>query len=173
MNLPQVLAANISKKQVNNIVSWIGNDQGRFNELFKVFTNSHYRVTQRAAWPLSFCVIQHPDFIKSHYKTLIKLLKDANQPPAVKRNILRLFDQGPAIPNKYHGMIMDICFTSVEDPGETIASKAFAIGILSTLSDTYPKILPELKTAVELQLHNAPPGVRSRALKVLKKKASS
>lgn len=173
MNLPEVLAANISKEQVNNIVSWVGKDQARFNELFNVFTNSHYRVTQRAAWPLSYCVIQHPGFIRDHYKTLIKLLKDTSQPSAVKRNILRLFDQGPAIPKKYHGMIMDICFTSVEDPNETIASKAFAIGILSTLSNTYPEILPELKTAVELQLPNAPPGVRSRALKVLKKKISS
>lgn len=173
MNLLQELSATITKDQVTAIVNRIGDNQERFDELFIIFTKSHYRIVQRAAWPMSYCVIRHPALIVPHYATIFRLLDDTTQPAAVKRNILRLLDQGPLLPKKFHGRIMDICFRNLEDPSETIASKAFSIGILSRLSDHYPEILPELKTSAELLLPHASPGVKSRALKVLKKNSNS
>ncbi|WP_090391707.1 hypothetical protein [Niabella drilacis] len=169
MNLPVLLSAPIRKEQVAEIVEWIGPDQGRFDQLFALFARSEPRVAQRAAWPLSYCVILHPELIMPHYKTIVALLNDPEQPAAVKRNILRLMDQAPGIPEKFHGPVMDSCFRILEDPGETIAARAFAIGILNQMTDNYPEILPELKTAVEFILPNASPGVRSRALKILRK----
>ncbi|ANH81412.1 hypothetical protein A8C56_10835 [Niabella ginsenosidivorans] len=170
MDLQQQLSASITKEQVMAIVNWVGDSRERFDELFRIFTTSPYRIVQRAAWPMSYCVIRHPSLIAPHYTTLLRLLDDAAQPPAVKRNILRLLDQGAAIPKKFHGRIMDICFRNLEDPTGAIAAKAFSIGVLSKLSDLYPEILPELKTTAELLLPHASPGVKSRALKVLKKK---
>ncbi|WP_018628955.1 hypothetical protein [Niabella aurantiaca] len=170
MNLPVLLSTAIRKEDVEQIVQWIGADQKRFDQLFTLFLNNEPRVVQRAAWPMSYCVIRHPELITPHYKKIIALLNNPAQPPAVKRNILRLMDQGPGIPKKFHGPVMDSCFRILEDPEETIASRAFAIGILSRMTDDYPEILPELKTAVTFVLPNAPPGVRSRALKVLRKK---
>lgn len=170
MNLPVILSASIKKETVAAIVEWVGADQKRFDQLFLLFSKGEPRVVQRAAWPMSYCVIQHPGLITPHYQKIIKLLNDPAQPAAVKRNILRLMDQGPEVPKKFHGPVMDSCFRILEDPEETIASRAFAIGILSRMTAHYPEILPELKTAVAFVLPNASPGVRSRALKVLKKK---
>ncbi|MBZ4191789.1 hypothetical protein [Niabella beijingensis] len=170
MNLPVLFSAAIKKEQVAAIVEWIGDDRKRFGQLFLLFSTGEPRVVQRAAWPMSYCVIRYPQLIHPYYKKIISLLNDPKQPAAVKRNILRLMDQGPGIPEKFQGPVMDACFRILEDPDETIASKAFAIGVLSRMADSYPEILPELKTAVEFILPHASPGVRSRAMKVLKKK---
>ncbi|MGJ7032590.1 hypothetical protein [Niabella hirudinis] len=170
MNLPVLLSKTIRKEDVGAIVQWIGANQERFDCLFSLFVKSEPGVAQRAAWPLSYCAIRYPGLITAHYGKIIQLLNDPAPPAAVKRNILRLMDQGPELPEKFHGPVMDSCFRILEDPDETIAARAFAIGILSRMTGHYPEILPELKAAVEFILPYASPGVRSRALKVLKKK---
>jgi hypothetical protein len=49
MNLREEILKEHSKAQSNKIVSWIGNSQKKFDELFNLFLNDEYRVTQRAA----------------------------------------------------------------------------------------------------------------------------
>jgi len=67
-----------SKAQCNKIVEWVGDSEKRFEELFELFLNDVYRVTQRAAWPVSYCVIAHPRFIRHNFPKLIKKLKNYN-----------------------------------------------------------------------------------------------
>ena len=64
-----------SKAQCDKIVAWVGSSQSRFDELFKLFLNDNYRVTQRAAWPLSYCVRTHPALIKKNFAKLIDNLQ--------------------------------------------------------------------------------------------------
>ena len=78
MNLESTILQEHSKQQCNKIVQWVGNDQDRFNELFHLFLNSEYRVTKRAAWPLSYCAIAHPEFMNGNYEKLINNLKKPN-----------------------------------------------------------------------------------------------
>ncbi len=72
MNLREEILKEHSKAQCNKIVQWIGDSQKRFDELFNLFLNDEYRVTQRAAWPLSYSVIAYPEFIKKNFSKLIK-----------------------------------------------------------------------------------------------------
>ncbi|MBC7981713.1 hypothetical protein H7X65_01400 [Candidatus Parcubacteria bacterium] len=114
-----------SKVQCNKIVRWVGKDQRRFDKLFYFFLNDEYRVIQRAAWPMSYCVSAHPAFIKKRMKELIENLYKPGVPDAVKRNTVRIL-QGIDIPKKYQGEVMNICFQYVETPSEAVAVKAFA-----------------------------------------------
>ena len=66
-NLREQILKEHSKVQCASIVNWVGNSQHHFNELFNLFLNDEYRVVQRAAWPVSDCVIGHPYFIKKHF----------------------------------------------------------------------------------------------------------
>jgi len=75
MNLREEILQEHSKAQCNKIVNWIGDSQKRFDELFGLFLNDEYRVTQRAAWPLSYSVAAHPEFIKKNFSKLINNLK--------------------------------------------------------------------------------------------------
>jgi hypothetical protein len=92
------------------------------------------------------------------------------KPAAVRRNILRAFDQLKKLPEIHHGVIMDACFRYIENPNEAIASQAFALGILARLAKIYPEIKPELDMIIESRLPNAAPAFKSRAKKILKSK---
>ena len=151
----------------NRIVKWVGADQKRFDELFKLFLNDEYRVVQRAAWPISYCVEAHPGFIKKHFAKLIKAMEKPGAHDSVKRNGLRLL-QYVDIPKKFHGRLMDICFRYFSSPTEAIAIKAFSIAVLQNLAKLYPEIVNELKLVIEERWEYEGPAFRSRAKKLLK-----
>jgi hypothetical protein len=162
MDLREEILKEHSKAQCDKIVKWIGNDQQKFDELFRLFLNDEYRVTQRAAWPLSYSVIAHPPFMKKHLAALINMLKKPNLHNAVKRNAIRLL-QYFTIPKKFHGDIMDICFRYVESPNEAVAVKAFSLTVLHNLSKEYPEILPEIKLLIEEQMPHQTAAFKSRS----------
>ncbi|HLG38406.1 MAG TPA: hypothetical protein VI461_02020 [Chitinophagaceae bacterium] len=167
MNLRETILARHSKAQTNKIIKWIGSDQKRFDELFQLFLNDEYRVVQRAAWPLSYCVINHPEFIQKHFSKLIKNLRKPNIGDPVKRNTVRLLQHIP-IPEKLQGDVMNICFGYISDPQEKVAIKAFSLTILQNLCRQYPEIRQELKTIIEDRWEYETAAFRSRAKKILK-----
>ncbi len=167
MNLKDTILKEHSKEQCNKIVQWVGNNEKRFNELFHLFIIGEYRVTQRAAWPLSYCAIAHPEFMKGNFEKLLINLKKPNLHDAIKRNTVRLLD-AIDIPVKYEGRIMELCFTYLESPDEAVAVKAFSIGILGKLAKKYPEIIPEIKLMIEEQLPHQSAAFKSRAKAFMK-----
>lgn len=166
-NLRDEILSEHSKAQCDKIVCWVGNDQKRFDELFGLFLHGEYRINQRASWPLSYCTMIHPEFIKNKFKALLDNLKKPGIHNAVKRNTVRLLQEAD-IPLKYQGAVMDICFRYVAAPAEPVAVKAFSITILENLGKLYPEILPELKLLIEDQLPNQTAAFKSRARHILK-----
>lgn len=164
MNLREEILKEHSKNQCNKIVTWIGDSQKRFDELFNLFLNDEYRVTQRAAWPLSNSVIDHPEFIKNKFSLLLNNLKKPGLRNSIKRNTIRIFGQ-VAIPKKFEGEIMEICFEYIASPDEMVAIKAYSLSVLQKLSKKYPEILPEIKVLIEDQLPHQTPAFKSRAKK--------
>ena len=167
MNLREEILKEHSKAQCIKIVNWIGDNQKRFDELFHLFLNDEYRVVQRAGWPVSYCVIAYPKFIKKHWAHLVKNVQKPNLHGAVKRNTVRLL-QDLDIPEKFQGEIMNICFAFVESPTEEVAVKAFSLTILGNLAKQYPEIIPELKLLIESQLEGQTAAFKSRAKKLLR-----
>lgn len=167
MELRDEILKEHSKKQCNRIIKWVGASQDRFDELFKLFLHDEYRVVQRAAWPISYCVIAHPSFIKKHFGRLIKNLHEPGLHNAVKRNTVRLLQHIP-IPEKFEGEIMDICFHYIESPDEAVAIKAFSLSVLHNLSDKYPEILPEIKLVIEERWNYESAAFKSSAKKIIK-----
>jgi hypothetical protein len=162
MQLREMLLKEHSKAQCSKIVKWVGNSQQRFDQLLHLFLTGEYRVVQRAAWPVSYCVEAHPAFIKKHFAVLFKKWTDSTVHPSVKRNTVRLL-QYVAIPKKYQGLVMDNCFRFIADVNEAIAVKAFSITVLENLSNVYPEIIPEIKTIIEERWPHETPAFHSRA----------
>ncbi|MEO6557015.1 MAG: hypothetical protein ABIN92_05825 [Ferruginibacter sp.] len=167
MKLREAILKEHSKAQCNKIINWIGNHQTNFDQLFSLFLNDEYRVVQKAAWPISNCVIKHPQLIKKHWQKLILNLQKPNLHNAVKRNSLRLL-QDIDIPEKYQGQLMDICFEFLQSPTEALAVKVYSMTVLARLSKIYPEIIPELKLIIEDQSPSQTAGFKSRAKKVFK-----
>ncbi|HVU57674.1 MAG TPA: hypothetical protein VHD83_21575 [Puia sp.] len=167
MHLEKLLAKEHSKKQCDRIVRYIGDDKDRFAELIRLFFKGEYRITQRAAWPLSNVVRVHPQLIIPYFKPLLDHLDKKGLHVAVVRNTIRLL-QDVEIPKKYHGRVMSRCFEYVAAPETPIAVKAFSLTVLSHLSKMYPEITAELRLIIEDQWEHATPAFRSRAKKILK-----
>ena len=162
MDLRNVILQEHSKKQCAKIVEWVGNNQEKFNELFHLFLNGEYRITQRAAWPLSYCVIKYPGLMNNGYEKLINNLRKTNLHDSIKRNTIRLL-QAVDLPVKYEGAVMEICFKYLESPNEAVAIKAFSITVLARLAKKYPEIIPEIKLMIEEQLPHQSAAFKSRA----------
>ena len=167
MNIRTALLKEHSKKQCAAIVKWIGSDQKRFDELFELFLNDEYRVVQRAGWPLSYCVEDHPEFIQRHFKKLLKNLNKKGIHEAVKRNTVRLL-QYVDIPEKFHGEVMDVCFRYISSPTEAVAIKAFSLTVLQNLARKYPEIINEIKLVIDERWDYESIAFKTRAKKLLK-----
>jgi hypothetical protein len=167
MTLRKALLEEHSKSQRDKIVSYIGKDKAKFAELIRIFTGSDYRLTQRAAWPLSYCVRKYPELIQPYFSDMIGMLQKSGTDNAVTRNIIRLL-QDVDIPEKYHGEIMNICFDFIQSNDAPAAIKAFSLTVLHNLSRHYPDIKSELKLIIEERWDYETAAFKSRARKVLK-----
>ena len=166
MNLREEILFEHSKTQCTKIVGWVSSSQKRFDQLFHLFLTDEYRVVQRAAWPVSYCVAAHPHLIKKHFTHLVAYLEQPNIPVAVKRNSMRLM-QSVSIPPAHQGAIMNLCFRYIGNPLEAPAVKAFSLTVLGNLSKLYPDILPEIKLIIQERWDTETPPFRSRARRIL------
>ncbi|HKC37294.1 MAG TPA: hypothetical protein VKB95_14560 [Chitinophagaceae bacterium] len=167
MKLRETILKEHSKATCRRIVKWVGNDQKKFDELFKLFLNDEYRVVQRAAWPITYCVEDHPEFVKKHFAKVLKAIEKPAAHDSVKRNCIR-FLQYIDIPVKFHGQVMDICFRFFSSPSEPVALKAFSITVLQKLAKLYPGIINEIKLIIEERWDYETPAFKARAKKLLK-----
>jgi hypothetical protein len=171
MNLRQEILKEHSKAQCEKIVHWVGGSQIRFDDLFRLFLEGEKIEAQRAAWPVSYCVIAHPAFISKHFAALLNNLKKSNLHNAVKRNSIRLL-QHVQVPERYHGDVMNICFDYLASPLEPVAVKAFSLTVLANLAKYYPGIVQEIKLLIESQFSGQTAGFKSRAKKILQQLGS-
>lgn len=167
MILKEAILKERSKKQRDLIVRWIGKDPGRFTELISLFLQGDYRVTQRAAWPLSTCAMAHPQLIQAQLPALVAHLHQKDLPNAVKRNVVRLL-QTVEIPPELEGSVLTLCMDYLASDLEPVAVKAFSLKVLERLSQKYPEILPEIRYMILAQLQRQSPAFRVRARVFLK-----
>jgi len=167
MDFRKELEKGQSKELTTAIVNKVANSSKKMKELMDCFIEGPMRITQRAAWPISFIAQKHPDLLLDYYNLLIDLLNKPGKHDAVNRNILRAF-QFAVIPKKYQGRVLDISFKLLKSSTEPIAVKAFSMTVIYNLSKQYPDIIPELKASIETLLPNASSGIKSRGLKILK-----
>lgn len=156
-----------SKRQCDKIVKYIGNDSTKFAHLIEVFLAGSYRITQRAAWPLSCCVEENSRLINPHLNSVLKFVEKPDASEAVKRNVVRLL-QFIEIPKRNQGRVANICFNFFRDKDEAIAVRVFSMTVLANLSKEIPELKNELIPLIEDELPFASAGFISRGRKLLK-----
>ena len=167
MDLLKTIEKEHSKEQCDKIVRYVGNDPERFAELMGLFLKGEYRVAQRAAWPMSYCVHNYPELLAPWFKQILPLLQKPGVHDAVVRNIVRML-QFVTIPKRYHGQVMNACFDFIASNNIPVAIKAFSLTVLENLSKEYPDIKAELKLIIEERWPHETAAFRSRAKKILK-----
>lgn len=156
-----------SKAQTIKIADYVGVNKRYFKKLVDVYLAGPYRITQRAAWPMSLCVERHPHLILPHLGQILNFVKRPGVHDAVKRNTVRLL-QFIEIPARYRGKVADVCFGFLSNRKEAIAVRVFSMTVLSNLSRTEGDLQRELRLLIEDELPVASPAFRARARVTLK-----
>jgi hypothetical protein len=60
MDLRKAILKGHTRDQATKIADYVGNNEALFKELVDVYLAGPYRITHRAAWPLSICVECYP-----------------------------------------------------------------------------------------------------------------
>ncbi|MDQ3009238.1 MAG: hypothetical protein M3X11_00835 [Acidobacteriota bacterium] len=166
MDIRQALMAGHSKQQTMSIVEFIGDDAHRFAELMKLFFAGEYRLTQCAAWPMSYCVELHPELIRPYLPKLLNCLERNDQHDAVKRNVLRLL-QYIEIPKRLIGKVYSRCVDLIDDPYQPVAVRAFALTVATRIAKSEPDLLNELRLIVSKHLPHTTAAFQKRAREIL------
>jgi hypothetical protein len=166
MNIEQALLKEHSKKQISRIVKYIGNNPVRFRELMHLFVRGEYRITQRAAWPLSYCVQAYPKLIIPHLGKMVTLFYRDDLHDAVTRNIARLL-RFVDLPVRYHGRVMARCFQLLQSQQTPVATRVFCMYVLQKMTKIYPDIAAELRMVVQDNLHAQSAAFKAAARNVL------
>jgi hypothetical protein len=157
-----------SKPHALKIAGYACKSKKNFKELMCCFLDNEYRLSQRAAWSVSWAARKNLAMIHPHIKDLVSVLHKKNIHDAVIRNSVRVL-QEVEIPEKFHGQVMDACFQFLEKPSTPVAIKVFSLTTLFNLSKKYPEIKPELKLIIDDSWEHETAAFRSRAGKILSK----
>lgn len=157
-----------SKRQAVNIARWIGGDPKRFAELMKLFMNAEERIVFRSAWIMSHCADQHPAIILPWISKLVKRAGEPGAPGGVQRNVVRVL-QFVDIPRRHQGIVVNLCFSFIQDPKIPVAVKAFSMTVLGNIAHREPDLKHEIALVIEQMLPYGTAGIRSRGNKVLKR----
>jgi hypothetical protein len=166
MILEQLLLYNHSKATTNKVINWIGNDPERFKSLINLVLGKDQLLAQRAAWPMSYIVVEQPHLI---YPYLNKILDAVvkNVHPAIKRNTFRFLKEID-IPEKNISKTLEACFIAVNNPKEPIAVICFAFYTLLKIAKRFPDLKNEILFATELHQDNHASGLQNTLMKVRK-----
>jgi len=166
MDIKTELLKEHSKQQAKKIAGFIGKDTKRFDVLMRLFLDTNYRITQRAAWVLSHCIDEYPNLILPYIEQIVLNLKE-DTPVAVVRNTVRIL-QLVDIPEDHWGITADACFKFLASTTQPIAVKVFSMTVLANICVKVPELKHELKILIEDQLPYGSAGFKNRGKKTLK-----
>jgi hypothetical protein len=166
MDIRAALLAEHSRRQTMKIVNYVGDDPARFRELMDLFLGDTYRISQRAAWAVSYCIEGHPEMVRPYFGKLINQLERDDAHVAVRRNVVRLL-QFVDIPVRYGGRIFDACYRLVDDIAQPVAVKVFALTVAAMIAKGQKDLLDELRLLAAKHAPHQTIAFRVRARSVL------
>lgn len=166
MDIAEVLRNGHTKSNTMRIVRYVGSDGEKFSVLMDIFFNGEYRMTQRSAWAVNYCVQYHPELIKPYLNKCIDLLPKKQVHAAVRRNVVRLL-QYVEIPKKLQGKVYSHCLDLIDDLKEAIAVKAFAVSVATKIAKKEPSLVNELQLVIKKHLPHTTVAFHKRALDIL------
>ncbi|MFZ1702656.1 MAG: hypothetical protein WBO10_13515 [Pyrinomonadaceae bacterium] len=166
MDIRAELLAEHSKSQTMKIVRYIDGDPDRFAELMGHFLGPTYRLSQRSAWVVSYCIEHQPSLVTPYWSKLVDQLERDDAHVAVRRNIARLL-QFVEIPKRYQGRVFDACYELFADPAQPVAVRVFSMTVAANIAKGQPELLNELRVVARQHPQAATAGFRSRARRVL------
>ncbi|MDA3953692.1 MAG: hypothetical protein PF485_08600 [Bacteroidales bacterium] len=169
MNFREQLLAELSKRNTVYIASVIGKDKKLFKEIFELVLSNEEIISGRAAWVVEHVWLDYPYMIDPYINEMIDFLpisKYDNQ----KRHFAKILSTVDltTIDEDRLGILIDRCFTWLEDPVYPTAVKMFSMRIIYNFIQIEPELATELIAIIENQFNDSTPGFKNSGEKILK-----
>ncbi len=161
LSLESRLRAARGKKQIEEIVAWVGGRRGRFGELMGFVASEEFDLAVRSAWAGGWVVEAHPGLLAEHLTAVLDVLERPGLCSSVARGIFRMLQFGQ-LSGECEGRVLAAAMAALGGP-MPVAVKVYAMTVLKRLIGDYPELMAEVRLLVEEQLHDASPGFRVRA----------
>lgn len=167
MDIKAQLYKEHSKANAVLIDQYIGNNTNRVRELINLILCEDSISHQRGAAVLSCIYDRNKNLILPFLDRLINegLYKPLHV--AVRRNILRCFQDTTPLNEEQLGLVVDHCFKTIQNISETVALHAFSITIIQNSLTRYPELAQDLKPILEDRIPISKAAFRYRAIKAL------
>jgi hypothetical protein len=150
------------------LVADVNNDQDKFDEILMLALKDEYPLSMRAARIVVLSSFKNINLIKPHTNILLKALSTAKV-DGLKRSILKIFAEFPLhLDDDSIGQLTEISFDLINDRNQSIATRAFAIGILAKVIRKFPDLKFEMKAVLESVLEDGSVGLKKKCSKTLK-----
>lgn len=169
MNFRDQLLAELSKRNTEYIASVVGQNRKLFKQLIELVLSNEKTVSGRAAWVVEIIWLKYPEMIRPYIPEMIDFLPQSkfdNQ----KRHFLKMLAtiNLTELDEDRLGILIDRCFTWLEDPVYPIAVKMFSMQIIHNFIKIEPTLASELIAIIENQFDDGSPGFKNRGEKILK-----
>ncbi|MFC2151109.1 hypothetical protein ACFLSE_01165 [Bacteroidota bacterium] len=169
MNFRDQLLAELSKRNTDYIASIVDKDEKLFKQIFDlVLTNEQY-VSGRAAWVIEVLWLKYPNIVDSYINDMIDFLTQSKYDNQKRHftKILSTIDLNTLDEDRL-GILIDRCFSWLEDPIYPTAVKMFSMQIIYNYIKIEPILASELIAIIENQFEDSTPGFKNRGEKLLK-----
>ena len=165
-SLSKILTRGIGRSEIDLIIHAVEQKPALFNDLVLLFLSNQEPENRQAAWVVDILTERHPDWIKPWIEEMTMKIPEFRH-DGLKRHTLRMLC-GLPLPVENLGLLIQKCFDFLVTH-ESIAVKVYAMEILYRASLQEPDLKKELADTISWRLSEESPGVRNRALKILKK----
>jgi hypothetical protein len=164
MDIKAQLLSELSRTNIDFTIHTLGNNPDTFKELINFIFTEPDPLPMRASWVVEGITEKYPGMILPYVGMLIRNLRKYSH-PGTRRNLLKVFSR-MEIPEKYHGILLDICFEWITKEDRTVAEKVFAMQIIANHLKYYPELTNEFIEIIDDQTHKNSPGFASRVRKI-------
>jgi len=161
MDIRTQLLSELSRTNVDYTIHMLGNDPACFKELVNFIMNEPDPLPMRASWVMEGITLKYPEMINPYTGMLIRNLRKYSH-PGTRRNLLKIFSR-MEIHEKYHGILLDICFDWMADEEKAVAEKVHAMQIIANHLKFYPELINEFIEVINDQIPKNSPGFVARA----------
>jgi len=166
MDIRAQLLKEHSKKNMQKITDYIGEDKNRFKALMFLFLNDEYRVVQRASSPMNYCAEKHHKLIYPHLEKMLNNLDKKNIHDAVIRNTVRVL-QFIDIPEKLIGLTYNKCYSLLTSRKYPVAIKVFSMTVLANICKKEPELKKELVEIIKNEMEYESAAYKARGKRIL------
>lgn len=163
--LEDLLLIEMSRRNTDLVADLILQKPDLFNDLFEVFLRNEEPVSRRAAWVIDTVSETNPSLLEPYLNIMTDALTGFTH-DGLKRHAVHMLSRSP-LPSEHLGELMDICFTWLTSPKESVAVKVYCMDILYNISKQEPDLKKELADSIEWRMQEETPGFQNRARKML------